>query len=190
MPGGGSERRFDTYKLVNYGLIHDIGILALDRCLPVTLNRIFQIATEENIPILQAEGKVLGRHTHSAIGQWVCTKWHLPPDIRNVVQYHHAPRRAQVNKQEIIIMHIADTISFNYYESLRESVHKYEIEADLVESLGSPWPRSAGRGPPQRVERALEILSPSPKTHPASSKAAFLASEASRPAVTFDPRLF
>lgn len=158
----GLSGRFDTYKLVNYGLIHDIGILALDRCLPVTLNRIFQIATEENIPILQAEGKVLGRHTHSAIGQWVCTKWHLPPDIRNVVQYHHAPRRAQVNKQEIIIMHIADTISFNYYESLRESVHKYEIDADLVESLGLSMAQilKVEEALPQRVERALEILEP------------------------------
>ena len=92
----------------------------------------------------------------------MCTKWHLPPDIRNVVQYHHAPRRAQVNKQEIIIMHIADTISFNYYESLRESVHKYEIEADLVESLGLSMAQilKVEEALPQRVERALEILEP------------------------------
>jgi HD-like signal output (HDOD) protein len=156
----GLSEQYDSYKLINYGLIHDIGILALDRCLPVTLNRIFQIATEERIPILQAEVKVLGRFTHSVIGEWVCGKWHLPADIRSVVQHHHAPRRAEVNKQETILMHIADTISFNYYESLLESVHKYGIEEELVRSLGLSMAQisKVEEALPERVERALEIL--------------------------------
>ena len=69
----GLSEQYDSYKLINYGLIHDIGILALDRCLPVTLNRIFQIATEERIPILQAEVKVLGPvypFRHWRVGVW------------------------------------------------------------------------------------------------------------------------
>ena len=65
-----------------------------------------------------------------------------------------------MNKQETILMHIADTISFNYYESLLESVHKYGIEEELVRSLGLSMAQisKVEEALPERVERALEIL--------------------------------
>ena len=79
------DATYDSYKLTTYGLVHDIGGLALERCLPVTLSRIFRMVAEERVPVLEAEVKVLGQFTHSAIGEWVCRHWNLPADIRNVV---------------------------------------------------------------------------------------------------------
>lgn len=156
----GLNAEHDPYKLVTYGFIHDIGVLALDYCMPVTLNRIFKIATEENMPILEAEVKVLGRYTHSVIGEWVCNKWQLPEDICNVVKHHHAPRRAVVNKQKLVLIHIADTISFNYYETLMESTHIYGMDPSLVRSLGLSMKeiREVEAALPARVERAMEVL--------------------------------
>lgn len=156
----GLSERYDSYRLITYGLIHDIGILALDRCLPMTLNRIFRMAKDEDLPILEAEVKVLGKFTHSVIGEWVCGKWNLPEDIRYVVQYHHAPKKARMVRQEIILMNIADTISFNYYESLLESAHKYRMDVELVRSLGLTMAQisKVEEALPVKVEQALERL--------------------------------
>jgi len=156
----GLDEQLDSYKLITYGLLHDIGIVALDRAMPITLNRIFKMAAEENMPILEAEVRVLGKLTHSMIGEWVCGKWNLPQDIRNVVQYHHAPRKAKLNRPEVALMHIADVISFNYYESLTESVHKYALDMELLRSLGLNMGQIAQveEALPERVERAMRAL--------------------------------
>ncbi|NLM41740.1 MAG: HDOD domain-containing protein [Firmicutes bacterium] len=160
LDAAGLGEQYDSYRLITYGLLHDIGIVALDRCLPVTLNRIFQMAAEEHMPILEAEVKVLGKLTHSVIGEWVCGKWNLPPDIRNVVQYHHAPRKAKGSREEVVLMHIADVISFNYYESLLESVHKYGMDVELVRSVGLTMSQisEVEEALPERVERAMQRL--------------------------------
>lgn len=154
------DATYDSYKLTTYGLVHDIGVLALERCLPVTLSRIFRMVAEERVPVLEAEVKVLGQFTHSAIGEWVCRHWNLPADIRNVVHYHHAPRKAALNKQEIMLMHIADVLSFNYYESLLKSAHKYGLDPEMVRSLGLSMDQVAKveQELPERVERAMQLL--------------------------------
>lgn len=104
-------------KLFTLGLIHDIGITVLDICLPNLLDEI-QDRHLKGLHQIVAEKIVLDGITHADIGMWICRDWNLPDEIAEVVGYHHTPLLAQNYLIEARIMHLADSISTNYYERL------------------------------------------------------------------------
>ena len=150
----------DLYKLLIYGMVHDIGILALDYCMPFTLNRIHNLAKEERIPILRAEAKIFGKLTHDVVGHWVCERWHLPQDIAQVVRYHHSPRLTEDFQPEVVLLYIADMISTSYYDSLLENEFDYKVDQKMLELLGlTEMDVEAVRNSlPARVDKALRAV--------------------------------
>lgn len=107
----------DKDKMFTYGLIHDIGITVLDICLPDYLDRIYELHTK-GIHQIAAEKIVLSGITHAEVGMWICEEWGLPDEIAEVVAFHHSPLLSKRYMNEIRIMHLADSISTNYYERL------------------------------------------------------------------------
>lgn len=150
----------DSYKFITYGFIHDLGILALDYCLPVTLNRIHTLARDEGISLAKAEVQILGNITHSAIGEWVLKRWNLPADLGDIIRHHHVPRRSQVNREDIILLYIGDTISMSYYETLIGSKYNYSLDSEFIAELGLSLDtiRRVADALPARVERAMKLL--------------------------------
>ena len=150
----------DKYKLLTYGMLHDIGILALDYSMPFTLNRIHNLAVEEKIPILRAEAKVFGRLTHDVVGHWVCRRWKLPEDIAHVVMYHHKPRQSDGFKQEVALYYIADMISMSYYETLLENDYEYSVDQKMLEFLGITQQDvdEVEAVLPEEVEKAMRVI--------------------------------
>ena len=61
----------DKYELFSYGLIHDIGIVVLDACLPNHIDRITEKLIS-GVHQLIAERIILGGITHAEIGAWLC----------------------------------------------------------------------------------------------------------------------
>lgn len=107
----------DKDKMFTYGLIHDIGVTVLDICLPDYLDRIYELHTK-GIHQIAAEKIVLSGITHAEVGMWICEEWGLPDEIAEVVAFHHSPLLSKRYMNEIRIMHLADSISTNYYERL------------------------------------------------------------------------
>lgn len=108
----------DKDRLFTYGLIHDIGITVLDICLPEHLDKIYAMQLEQKLHHIVAEKIVLDGITHAEIGMWICKEWGLPEEITDVVGYHHTPFINNKTSNELKIMHLADSISTNYYEKL------------------------------------------------------------------------
>ncbi len=104
-------------KMFTYGLIHDIGISALDVCLPDYLDKVFQLM-QKGVHQIAAEKIVLSGITHAEIGMWLCKEWRLPEEMAATVGLHHTPLLAKNHVDEVRIMHLADSISANYYEHL------------------------------------------------------------------------
>ncbi len=117
-------------KMFTYGLIHDIGITTLDVCLPEYLDKVFQLQMK-GVHQIAAEKLVLGGITHAEIGLWLCNEWSLPEEMAATVGYHHTPLLAKRYLDEVRIMHLADSISTNYYEHLL-GTHTTFIYADKV----------------------------------------------------------
>jgi putative nucleotidyltransferase with HDIG domain len=72
------------------GLLHDFGKLLFASKLPEKYDRAVSIARTDNIPLCQAEVKVLGV-THAEIGAYLFGIWGLPNSIVEAVAYHHHP---------------------------------------------------------------------------------------------------
>lgn len=107
----------DKDKMFTYGLIHDIGVTVLDICLPDYLDRIHEMQLK-GMHQIAAEKIVLSGITHAEIGMWICKEWKLPDEMLSVVGYHHYPMVVDRFIDEVRVIHLADSISTNYYERL------------------------------------------------------------------------
>ncbi len=70
------------------GLLHDMGKVALDACLPRSFSRVVQIAESSLANIADVEKKVLGID-HTVVGKRLAEKWQLPLSILETVWLHH-----------------------------------------------------------------------------------------------------
>ena len=145
----------DRDRMFTYGLIHDIGITVLDICIPSHLDRIYSIQTQQGVHQIVAEKIVLEGITHADIGMWICKEWGLPVEICDIVGYHHTPFVDNNSKNEVRTMHLADTISTNYYERLlgnNSSLLYYDKTRELLK-LSKEFVENITNNLPKEVDR-------------------------------------
>lgn len=128
----GLSKKFDLFT---YGLLHDMGIAVLDLCMPDILDKVVNLQLK-GMKQIAAERYVMGGLTHSDIGVWLCDKWGLPKDIRNIVEFHHKPLLAEENEIEIKLLFLGDNISNYYYEKLLGLNVIQTFNKLLLESIG------------------------------------------------------
>jgi putative nucleotidyltransferase with HDIG domain len=75
------------------GLLHDIGKIALDACLPKSYARVIRQTRQRRQCICDAEREVLGLD-HSVAGRRLLTRWKLPRPIVETAWLHHQPPAA------------------------------------------------------------------------------------------------
>ena len=92
------------------GLLHDIGKVVLDRYLHEEYGSVVRMAKEENIPIIEAEEKVLGV-THAEVGHLLSFMWKLPKELQWVIYSHHNPEGASGNSKRLAgIVYFGDIV--------------------------------------------------------------------------------
>jgi putative nucleotidyltransferase with HDIG domain len=69
------------------GLLHDIGILVLERSYPKDFDRIWTIAQRE--AALEDLEVTQWNTDHARVGQFILQQWNLPEEICSAVRYHH-----------------------------------------------------------------------------------------------------
>jgi len=94
------------------GLLHDIGQLILFNRLPEQSQQAILLTMEgqEEYEMHEAENKVIG-FNHMQVGQILAENWNLPPYLQYCIGYHHKPELSPDFKQEVSIIHIANTIA-------------------------------------------------------------------------------
>jgi HD-like signal output (HDOD) protein len=125
----------DKYKYFAYGLIHDVGVAALDVCMPAVVDEVVKLQ-QKGLHQVVAERLVMKGFTHSNIGAWLCLKWELPEDIKAIVEHHHTPLLTKDYYEEVRIMSVADSISSLYYERLLSLNTTYVLNEKIMELLG------------------------------------------------------
>lgn len=73
-----------------YGLLHDIGKIALDRLLPRSYERVVELAAQQQGNIAECERRVIGLDHHTA-GRRLAEQWGLPHIIQDVLWLHGQP---------------------------------------------------------------------------------------------------
>ena len=72
----------------SFGLLHDIGKLAIDEYNRTEMGRIIDMAEEKKISFFEAEKGVLTT-THAEIGGWLAQKWGMQDQLVNAIATHH-----------------------------------------------------------------------------------------------------
>ena len=77
--------------------LHDIGYWVLVQERPVELDRAATLAVLEDIPMHEAERRVLGT-SHAEIGAYLLGLWGMPNTLVEAIAQHHTPERAGVRR--------------------------------------------------------------------------------------------
>jgi HD-like signal output (HDOD) protein len=82
-----------------------------------------------------AEKIVLGTN-HAEVGARILTKWLLPPEIVNAVQFHHAPETSEQLSSMLDIVHVANFISMMIGIGIGRDGLQHQPSVEVTERLG------------------------------------------------------
>ena len=113
----------DPEKVYLGGLLHDVGILV--NCMGCTeeFKRCIQTAREARRPLHEIEQQQLG-FTHCQSGAVLAKQWNFPPDLIEVIEFHHDITKAPPERPLIWIVHLGDLLcrvrqlGYGYYEAV------------------------------------------------------------------------
>ena len=118
------ENKSDKYELFAYGVLHDIGVVLYEVFLPDMVDKVQEIIIRGNHPVV-AERIAFGGVDHTDIGAWFCRKLNFPPNITDVIENHHWPKKIKIQNRVMYILSLADYISHLYY---RDFLIKKKVE--------------------------------------------------------------
>ncbi len=96
---------FDVDELFAAGVLHDIGMLILDKSAPRHLQGVVDHIKHRRAPFFQLEP---GDYNHVTIGMFAAEQWHFPQVLVHTTGYHHAPLDAGVYCRQAAVVHLAD----------------------------------------------------------------------------------
>ncbi|MCP4589311.1 MAG: HDOD domain-containing protein [bacterium] len=95
------------------GLLHDLGKMALDACLPKSYARVLQQTRASGRCLCDVESELLGVD-HTVAGKRLTVRWKLPQPIVDCVWLHHAPPGfwpdSEPSAEMLRVVHVADQI--------------------------------------------------------------------------------
>jgi len=91
------------------GLLHDLGLIVELTTFPKEFEVVTRVAIEKRCPIHEAEPAILGVD-HCVIGEMLAERWHLPPELKEVIRHHHDVERATVAPVLVSIVNLADIL--------------------------------------------------------------------------------
>ena len=123
------------------GLLHDIGYWVLSNECQAELTQSVALAVAENIPLHQAETRIIGA-SHAQVGAYLLGLWGLPYPVIEAVAHHHTPESvAQSEFDPVAAVAIAhallpedDTSAFD--ASLPPDC---DVDARFLGSVGAPF---------------------------------------------------
>ncbi len=99
----------DPTKAYLAGLLHDLGIVVNLWVLPKEFRTAWELAKQQGIPLHEAEQQLMG-FTHCDSGRLLAERWQLPPELVEVVTYHHKPEKAVDHPGLVALVQLADLL--------------------------------------------------------------------------------
>jgi HD-like signal output (HDOD) protein len=92
------------------GLLHECGKLVLAARLPKEYAEMLSLASEEGLPVVEAERKVFGA-AHPEVGAYLLGLWGLPDSIVEAVAFHESPGQCPGDAfGSLTAVHVADRL--------------------------------------------------------------------------------
>lgn len=144
------------------GLLHDVGKIALDSCLPKSYARVVERVVQNQQCVCDAERDVLGLD-HTVAGKRLAVRWKLAPAVIDCVWLHHQAPDAlpstTANPKLVRLVHLADSLARRHdigFSGYGSTADIEEIAADL--GLTSDIVDSLMKSLPERMKPFTELL--------------------------------
>ncbi|MDZ7640456.1 MAG: HDOD domain-containing protein [Desulfurivibrio sp.] len=120
------------------GLLHDLGKIPLDTCLPEEYAQALELAGG-GMPLDQAEREVMGLD-HTQVGRMIGEKWQLNPGLIKLLANHHLPDHYDDNEEtgEPLAASIALADAFVNLRRLGSAGNLYP-DRQLTRQLARQW---------------------------------------------------
>jgi len=92
------------------GILHDIGIVVLDRFFQVEFADIIDTIEQEHVAPEKAEMRYLGV-THADIGGALLQRWQLPETLVHAVREHHTPWTIETERPLLLALYYANLVA-------------------------------------------------------------------------------
>ncbi|MCX7800353.1 MAG: HDOD domain-containing protein [Fimbriimonadales bacterium] len=92
------------------GMMHDVGMLVMDRFCPDEFDRAILFARAQQVPLNLAEKLVLG-FDHCQVGAMLASKWGLTPMVARAIEFHHRPASDSESASTNAIVSLADGLA-------------------------------------------------------------------------------
>lgn len=91
------------------GLLHDIGKVLLILQYPEEYQKAMNETDINSTPIYESERDHFNT-THASVGAWMAQKWRFPPNLIDIIEYHHKPYLSKKVPLGAAIVHLADIL--------------------------------------------------------------------------------
>lgn len=122
-------------EVFTVGLLHDLGLIILQKYLNYDFKKIIKLVKSENISYLEAERTVLG-YTHGDIAEYLLERWNFPPYIIEAVVHHHRPSLAEKNPVLASLIHLVDYMTQKLEVGNFMWDSNYEFDENIIDILG------------------------------------------------------
>jgi HD-like signal output (HDOD) protein len=99
----------DPDKAYLAGLLHDFGVVMSFWVAPREFAQAFSRAASGHIPLFEAEQEILGI-LHTEVGRMLGEKWHMPPDLVQVIAFHHDVGKATEHRALVALVALVDLL--------------------------------------------------------------------------------
>ena len=115
------------------GMLHDLGILVLNRYFDESYADVVNVLTAEK-KLLDTEKEIL-EFTHADIGSWLAKKWHFHESVIDMISFHHNPSGSEKYAQHTAVIHLADYICTMHIISALEKEYIIPFDPASLEIL-------------------------------------------------------
>ena len=124
-------------ELYMAGLVHDVGLLAMDKFCPQMLDQSLRVAAEQGIPLHLAETKCCG-FNHAAVGAILADRWSLSKVARTAIRYHLDPFESKEDVDQACLLSAANYVAYECGYKNNSSAPDDGFDSLVMEALGIP----------------------------------------------------
>lgn len=103
------RREVNQERFFVAGMLHDVGLLVMCSAAPDLINQALTEKRESGGLYYQIERQKFG-FGHGDVGSALLTKWKIPANISQPIEFHHQPTAAGAYSMEASTIHLADII--------------------------------------------------------------------------------
>ncbi|MBI1756102.1 MAG: HDOD domain-containing protein [Fimbriimonas ginsengisoli] len=119
-------------EIYGAGMMHDVGILVIDRFCPDELDECIAVANEQGISLCEVERHTYG-YDHAEVGGLLAERWGLSGMLPTVIGLHHRLQSATEHEEAIALVSIANTVAHQagFTNQLRKCVEDFDPAARM-----------------------------------------------------------